>query len=228
MKTYAIILAGGTGHRMGTEMPKQFLPLGDIPVIVRTVRAFISTGKIDHVITVSPEAYMQTLETILKDYNLTEYTKIVQGGSSRQDSSYNALISQEFNDKDILLIHDAARPFITSRIIIECIAEAEKSGACGVYVPSIDTITEITNGCVKNIPERSSLFYTQTPQAFQYSIIRDAHERARRESGKSSTDDVSLVINAGYEVRQVEGDYSNIKITTPSDYEIAQLMIKKK
>ena len=120
--------------------------------------------------------------------------KITAGGATRQESAWNALNCHDFHENDILLFHDAARPFVTAEIIANCITEARNTGACGVYIPATDTITEIIDTRVRAIPPREHLYQTQTPQAFRYGVIRRAHELARSSGSGTATDDVSLVM----------------------------------
>lgn len=222
-KTYAVILAGGQGIRLGKDMPKQFLKLIDRPVIVHTLEKFNIPG-INGKIVVVPEEYIEHTLRMIEEYSIPEVIKVIKGGETRQGSSYKALMCMNFNDDDILLFHDAARPFINSRIITKCIEETAEHGASGVYVKATDTIAEMKNNFVGSIPPREKLFYTQTPQSFKYRIIKEAHEKAASGGNTGSTDDVQLVINSGYKVKIVEGDYSNIKITTPFDLQMAEFI----
>lgn len=222
MTTYAIILAGGTGTRLGSSEPKQFLELGNRPVIAWSLETFNSHPMVDHIITVIPKAYHEKIAAIIDTYSISRYLKTVNGGNTRQESSWNAVHSVDFAEDDILLLHDAARPFVNSDIIRDCIVTAKKYGSAGTYVPAVDTITEIDENMVNKTLDRNVLYYTQTPQAFRYSIILDAHLKSNDAGRGPATDDVSLVRNAGYQVHAVNGDYSNIKITTEYDYKLAQ------
>lgn len=222
---YAVILAGGRGLRLGAETPKQFLPLQDKPIIHWSVEQFSVHSMVDHIIIVCPSEEKDRLQKILNTYKPEKILPVVNGGTTRQDSCRNALNSQRFSDDDIIMFHDAARPFITETIITNCIVETKKHGAAAVYVPAIDTITELDSGFVKNIPPRKNLYYTQTPQGFRFSIIKTAHDQSQA-TGLPATDDVSLAINAGFAVRAIEGDYTNIKITTRHDYEMAKYLLK--
>jgi 2-C-methyl-D-erythritol 4-phosphate cytidylyltransferase len=219
---YAIILAGGKGLRFGADTPKQFLPLRDKPIIVRTLEKFSDITEIKEIIVVTPEEYINHTKELMRDYKTKKSIIVIAGGKTRQQSSYNAICSMDFNDDDILIFHDAVRPFVSKSIIIECMGETAKYGAAGVYVKAIDTIAEINDARIQSIPDREKLYYAQTPQSFRYKIIRHAHEIAVSGNVSNASDDVGLVLNAGYGVRAVEGDYRNIKITTPLDYEIAQ------
>ena len=222
---YAVILSGGEGKRIGSEHPKQFLPLGGKPVLLWSVDLFNSIKQIDHIIVVSNPRYMDETRAYVKGFD--KILKIISGGETRQDSVYNALASHEFSEKDIILFHDAARPFITKNIIMRCLAAIENSDAAGTYLPATDTITEIETGYVNSIPDRKKIFYTQTPQIFKYAVIKNSHEHARAQGIHHATDDVYLVLNSGYRVKTVEGDYLNIKITTQFDYEFAQWIAEK-
>jgi len=227
MATYAIILAGGTGTRLGGNEPKQFLSLGDKPVITWSLFAFEHHPMVDNIITVLPSSYHDKIENISREYSISKYLYTVKGGDTRQQSSWNAIQSYPFDQEDILLFHDAARPFINSDIITNCILMTSKYGAAGVYVPAIDTITEIHDRLVQKTLNRKFLHYTQTPQSFKYSVISDAHLKSRNEGVSDATDDISLVSNAGYRVYAVEGSYTNIKITTEHDYKMARWLCEQ-
>lgn len=218
--TYAIILAGGSGLRLNDRTPKQFLPLGDRPVIVWSLETCSACEEIDFILPVLPDRYIRQAEQLLQDHSIKKILKIVPGGNTRQASASNALASYPFNDNDIILIHDAARPFISLEKIRKCISETRNHGAAGVYVPIQDTVAEVRDMFVSSVPPRDSLFCAQTPQGFRFSIIKAAHQAARR-NAISSTDDISLVHAAGFKVKMIEGELSNFKITTPLDYKAA-------
>lgn len=218
---YAIILAGGRGLRFGEATPKQFLPLRDKPIILWSLEKFSAIPEINEIIVVTPLEYISQTREMTTEYKAKSIC-VIAGGETRQQSSYNAICSTNFNDDDILVFHDAVRPFVSKGVILKCIRETEEYGAAGVYVKAIDTVAEIKDSMVQSIPDREDLYYAQTPQSFQYRIIRHAHDIALSGNVSNASDDVSLVLDAGYGVRAVEGDYRNIKITTPFDYDIAQ------
>lgn len=224
-KIYAIILAGGQGKRIGGDIPKQFLQLNKKPVIVYTIEKF-NIPEIEGIIIVTPEEYIDYTKNLIKEYSLQKIINVINGGETRQGSSYNAVKSMNFNEDDILVLHDAARPFVNNKIISQCIEETKIHNATGVYIKAIDTIAEIQNGFVNSIPNREKLYYTQTPQSFKYKIILKAHEFALSKGITNSSDDIQMVINAGYKVKIVSGDYSNIKITSPIDFELAGFIAK--
>ena len=224
---HAIILAGGYGLRLGYDIPKQFVKLNGKPIIVWSLEKFNRLHEISNVIVVAPDEYKNLCKEIVSKYKISKLIKIVPGGKTRQESSYNAIYSMNFNDNDILLFHDAARPFIKEDIIEKCIKDAKTYGAAGIYVKAVDTIAEVENGYLKSILDRNKVYQTQTPQAFRYSIIKNAHEIAKARYVSNVTDDITLVIEAGYKVKIIEGDYNNIKITNPIDFEIAELIATK-
>ena len=222
---YAVILAGGRGLRLGGDIPKQLLPLAGKPVLRWSVEAFHSTEAIDKLIIVAERNSIDTMKEILPLKEFPKIISFIEGGAERSDSSYNALVSEEFNPDDVVLFHDAARPFITADIIRSIITEVMNSGAAGVYIPAVDTVTVAENDTVSYVPDRKNVFYAQTPQGFRYRLIRDAHEQYRKgHLGITATDDVSLVMASGHEVRIVNGSVSNFKITTDLDYRIAEFI----
>jgi len=219
-RTYAIILAGGSGLRLDDKVPKQFLPLANRPVIAWSMQTFAACEAIDHIIAVLPDRYLPQAELIFQEYSIQKILKLVPGGSTLQESASNAIASLPFDDNDVILIHDAARPFIRQETIISCVSEARTHSAAGVYVPVQDTVAEIRDSFVATVPPRDTLFAAQTPQAFRFSIINAAHMAALR-NGTTATDDVSLAIAAGFRVKMVRGESSNFKITTTLDYQAA-------
>jgi len=218
---YALILAGGSGTRLGGDTPKQFLDLAGCPVIAWSMKAFDGTDDIDGIVVACPEAYRGKVWETGEANGIGKLVAVVAGGETRQVSAYRALTAIDFSDDDVVLIHDAARPFVTSAMIRGCVEAAGAFGAASAYVKVTDTIAEAWDGFVAAIPDRSSLYHTQTPQAFRYGIIRRSHERARTDGSLDASDDVRLVMDSGTRVRVVEGDYRNIKITNPRDMEIA-------
>ncbi|MEJ5362747.1 MAG: 2-C-methyl-D-erythritol 4-phosphate cytidylyltransferase [Spirochaetota bacterium] len=228
MKHYAIIVAGGMGQRMGAAVPKQFLLLGKKPVIAWSIETFVASQSIDSIIIAIHPEYKQQLEDVIKTYLPNTNIIITHGGQTRQESCFNGLQAYNFSSEDIVLIHDAARPFITVSMIKQCIEVATLHGACGIYVPVKETIAQVNDSTLTQVLPREILYAAQTPQCFQYSIIIDAHKKARQRNITNATDDVSLALLAGYTVKAITGDfYTNIKITTNEDMELAKLLIKK-
>lgn len=228
MKHHAIIVAGGMGQRMGSAVPKQFLQLGTKPLVAWSIETFITSGVIESIIIAIHPDYTQQLNHILHNYFPDSHIIITNGGQTRQESCFNALNAYDFEANDIVLIHDAARPFVTHAMIQQCIATTQQHGACGIYIPVKETIAQISDSTVLDVLPRTSLFTAQTPQCFRYSIIIDAHTKALQKNITNATDDVSLVMMAGYTVKAITGNfYTNIKITTNEDMELAKLLIEK-
>ncbi|MBP8987500.1 MAG: 2-C-methyl-D-erythritol 4-phosphate cytidylyltransferase [Spirochaetes bacterium] len=227
MKHYAIILAGGLGQRMDSAVPKQFLALDDKPIIIWSIEAFYTSSLFDAIIIAIHPDYHKTLQTLLHEYNIQTTVTITNGGKTRQQSCYNALCSLQCSDNDIVLIHDAARPFITQTMLKNCINTTVQYGACGIYTPVKETIAIIKEDSVVEVLPRNTICAAQTPQCFYYSIIMDAHKKALADSITDATDDISLVLMAGYPVKAITGNYyHNIKITTTEDIAIAHAIIK--
>jgi len=221
----AIILAGGKGKRMRSAISKQFIDIKGKPIIYYTLKKFSENKKIDNIIVVLPEDEVKYFkENILKKYEL-RINKIVIGGKERQDSVYNALKSLKNSSTDIVLIHDGARPFISERIINEGIKFAEIYGAAAPGVMPKDTI-KVKNEKNFSIdtPNRANLVSIQTPQVFKFDEILECHEKIRY-NGEKVTDDTMVVEKYGYSVYLYDGEYTNIKVTTPEDLILAERLI---
>ena len=221
----AIILAGGKGKRMGSAISKQFIDIKGKPIIYYTLKKFSENIKIDNIIVVLPEDEVKYFkENILKKYEL-RINKIVIGGKERQDSVYNALKSLKNSSTDIVLIHDGARPFISERIINEGIKFAEIYGAAAPGVMPKDTIkVKNEKNFSVDTPNRANLVSIQTPQVFKFDEILECHEKIRY-NGEMVTDDTMVVEKYGYSVYLYDGEYTNIKVTTPEDLILAERLI---
>ena len=221
----AIILAGGKGKRMGSAISKQFIDIKGKPIIYYTLKKFSENKKIDNIIVVLPEDEVKYIkENILKKYEL-RINKIVIGGKERQDSVYNALKSLKNSSTDIVLIHDGARPFISERIINEGIKFAEIYGAAAPGVMPKDTIkVKNEKNFSVDTPNRANLVSIQTPQVFKFDEILECHEKIRY-NGEMVTDDTMVVEKYGYSVYLYDGEYTNIKVTTPEDLILAERLI---
>ena len=221
----AIILAGGKGKRMGAPVSKQFIEIKGKPIIYYTIKKFSENKKIDNIVVVlSKDEVGYFKENILEKYNL-KVDNIVIGGTERQDSVYNGLKSLEDTNTDIVLIHDGARPFISDRIIDDGIKFAQVYGACAPGVMPKDTI-KIKNESNFSVstPDRGSLVAIQTPQVFKFNEILECHEKIRY-NGEKVTDDTMVVEKYGYSVYLYDGEYTNIKVTTPEDLILAERLI---
>lgn len=225
MKTIAVIAAGGFGKRLGTDISKQYLSLSGLPVVVRTLRVFENAAAVSEIMLVVPQSDMEFVrEKIVDKYGVRKVRAVVAGGAERQDSVGNALAALD-GPCDVVVVHDAVRPFVSVRMIDKVIEEALITGAASIGVAAKDTIKKTDDELlVKTTVPRSNLWITQTPQAFRYDLLVGAHARAKEE-GFYGTDDASLVERLGLPVRMVAGSYENIKITTPEDLKIAEALI---
>lgn len=219
----AIVLAGGRGKRMNYHKSKQFIEIKGKPVLVYTLEKFIYNKSIDEVILVLPEDEVDYCKKeVLQRYSL-KVNRIVIGGKERQDSVFNALEAME--KADIVLIHDGARPFINEKIIEEGIKYANIYGAAAPGVTPKDTIKVKNEDNISvDTPDRNMLVAVQTPQCFKYDEIYQCHRKIKEENA-IVTDDTSVVERYGHKVYLYEGDYTNIKITTPEDLILAERLI---
>ena len=221
----AIILAGGKGKRMGAPVSKQFIEIKGKPIIYYTIKKFSENKKIDNIVVVlSKDEVGYFKENILEKYNL-KVDNIVIGGTERQDSVYNGLKSLEDTNTDIVLIHDGARPFISDRIIDDGIKFAQVYGACAPGVMPKDTI-KIKNESNFSVstPDRGSLVAIQTPQVFKFNEILECHEKIKI-NNIVVTDDTMVAEKFGYSLYLYDGEYTNIKVTTPEDLILGEKLI---
>jgi len=221
----ALVLAGGRGKRMGSVQSKQYINLNGKPILYYTLKQFIKNEFIDKIVLVIPEDENDYCKKeVLEKYQL-KVDKIVFGGSERQDSVYNALI--ELKDSSVVLIHDGARPFVSQRIINDAIkyAKVYKAAAPGVMPKDTIKIKNEDNFSISTL-DRSRTVAIQTPQAFDFNLIYECHTKIK-ESGISVTDDTMVVEFFGNKVYIYDGEYTNIKITTPEDLILAEYLVKK-
>lgn len=227
----AVILSAGSGSRFGSDIPKQFINLAGKNIIEYTIATFEQNDNIDEICIVADTVYHEKLFEISKINKFSKVKKIIQGGKERKDSSYNAIKEYE-NKKNInLIFHDAVRPFVSQRIINDCIESLEKYSAIDVAIPTADTIIQIdeTSKTIENIPTRSKLQRGQTPQAFKLEVIKKAHELAILDKNEPMfTDDCGLVKQylPNEKVFVVNGEERNIKITYPEDLLFAEKLIQ--
>jgi 2-C-methyl-D-erythritol 4-phosphate cytidylyltransferase len=227
-QTVAIIVAAGKGNRMGSSTLKQYLVLGDKAILCHTVDVFNECMEIDRIILVLPdEDFSFCRNKILSPIHLGKPIDFVSGGQERQDSVAKGLEAVHTHDS-IVVIHDGVRPFIRISEIRECLREARETGACAMGMHAQDTLKKTDpEGYVQETIERKYIWMVQTPQAFKYQIIKNAHKQAAR-NGYRGTDDAQLVEKAGYPVKMILGSRFNFKITTPEDFELARTMMMHK
>ena len=227
---YAAVLAGGIGLRMGGSLPKQFLEVAGKPIIIRSIQAFIESGSVDKIfVAVSADFSDYTSELIEKHLGDSSVTVVI-GGKNRNETLLNVLHSiDDIGDDDIILTHDAVRPFIDKCIIDENISAAREYGACNTVVPAVDTILRSTDGkFIESVPVRSEIFHAQTPQSFGVKKLLSLYENLSDDEMETFTDSCSVFLAAGERVFLVTGDRNNIKLTYPEDMERAENIIKCK
>ncbi|KAB7666115.1 2-C-methyl-D-erythritol 4-phosphate cytidylyltransferase [Bacillus sp. B1-b2] len=220
-----IIPAAGQGKRMGVGKNKLFLEIDGIPVFIHTLQVFEEDNNCQGIwLVVSPQD-KEEMHQLLEKYEIKKIQALVEGGKERQHSVYHAV--KRIKNNSIVLVHDAARPFIQIEQL-EILAEtAKESGAAVLAVPIKDTVKKVQGDLVVETVERSSLWAIQTPQAFRISILKEAHEKAELDT-YVGTDDASLIERLGFPVRIIEGNYDNIKLTTPEDLYFAEAILAKK
>lgn len=226
-KSVALIPAAGMGKRMGASINKQYLQLNGMPIVARTISVFEQSDLIDAIYLVIPEeeiAYCR--KHVVEAYGFGKVVAIVPGGKERQNSVINGLRAMRdyVSDNDVIVIHDGVRPLISEKTVGESIRIAALHDGALVAVPTKDTIKTVLSGVVVDTPSRETLWQAQTPQSFRFEKIFSAHLIAERD-GFCGTDDSSLVERIGGKVNVIQGDYSNIKITTPEDLILAEAFL---
>lgn len=228
MKSVCIIVAAGTGSRMKSDKPKQFLEMEGHPLLYYTVKAW-QESFISEIILVTSGGYLDFVKkNIVEKYGFDRVTKVITGGETRFDSVYRGLLACE--DADYVYIHDGARPCVDAGVIERAREGAEEYGACVSAVPVKDTIKVVDKeGFAMDTPERSSLWAMQTPQAFKYDIVRKAYDALADKDRTGITDDAMVVEKSGaVKVKMVMGSYDNVKVTTPEDLRVVENIIKKR
>lgn len=232
-RVFGVVLAGGIGTRMGnTDKPKQYIELGDKPIIIHTIEKFYIHPEIDDTIVLCPKAWVKHTENLLKKYIPSiQNIQIIEGGETRNDTIMNAIAFIEnkyglFEDT-IIVTHDSVRPFISHRIISENIKYARQFGACDTVVPATDTIVQSDNGeYITAIPERKYMYQGQTPQTFQAKLLQEMFFSLTQEEKNILTDAAKILLLKGKKVYLVQGEVSNIKITYPFDIRVAQTLLQ--
>lgn len=218
MKKFAIIVAGGNGSRMQSDIPKQFLILHNEPVLMHTIRAFFNYHQGVQIIIVLPDDQIAEWHRLTKEHSFTIPHQIVKGGPSRFDSVNYGL--QTINEQGLVAIHDGVRPFVSSHLIGQCFLMAESFGSGVAAVAARDSI-RIINGEKNSSLDRAKIQLIQTPQTFRVDEIKAAFAAFGSEK---ATDDASIAEQYGIPIKLVESNYQNIKITTPEDIAIAQAL----
>lgn len=229
---FGAILAGGIGSRMKLgDLPKQFLMLGEKPIIIHTLEKFIICSEFEKIyIGVHPN-WIHHMNDLVDEYiGIKDRICIVPGGLDRNSTIFNIVenIEKEYGESEehIIVTHDSVRPFVTQRILNDNIKAALKYGACDTVVNATDTIVESIDGnTISNIPYRNHMYQGQTPQSFNISKLKKFYEDLTNEEKESFTDACKIFVNRGQIVTLVKGEVSNMKITTINDYQVIQAMI---
>jgi ribitol-5-phosphate 2-dehydrogenase (NADP+) / D-ribitol-5-phosphate cytidylyltransferase len=230
MRTVAVVLAGGTGQRFGSDRPKQMHVLAGRSLVEHSVAAFEQADGVDAITLVMPAGLTAQAREHFAGIGFRKVTDVIEGGATRTESTRRAIAALGDEECDVLF-HDAARPLLEQRIIADCVSALATSRAIGVAVPSSDTIVEVSDGVVTGMPHRDALARCQTPQGFRLSVIRRAYELADADPAfaqRPATDDCGVVLRYLPEVpvRIVPGSERNIKITYPGDLDIAEALLK--
>ncbi len=223
----AVVLGGGAGNRFGATVPKQLLTLGGTTLVERCVAAFRRAPGVDQVLLVMPPGYADEAARLVGD----QVSGVITGGVTRSDSVRNALdhlAASQAPETTGVLLHDAARPLVTQRIIADCVKALRRYDAVGTAIPTSDTIVVAENGVMSHVPPRETLQRCQTPQCFRLSVIAQAHKLAAADPGFVPTDDCGVVLRylPGVPVHVVPGSERNIKITYPGDLAVAEALLR--
>jgi len=224
----AVVPAAGRGVRMGAGVPKQFLSLGGVPLLVHALQTFEASHIISEIILVVPEDDCQYCrEDIVPTYGFKKVSQVIAGGRRRQDSVLNGV--QAVNSiTEIVVVHDAVRPFVTLKMIAQVVGATRTHGAAIVAIPMRDTVKRVNdNGLINETLNREELWLAQTPQAFRREVLLRAHQQGETD-GVDATDDAFLVEGLGLPVGIVQGSSNNIKITRPEDLHMGEAILTAK
>ena len=230
---YGVILAGGVGSRMGNiEKPKQFIKIGDKPIIIHTIEKFVLNDALEAIIVLTPKQWMNHTKDLIKKYILdTEKIVVIEGGGNRNETIMNSIAYIEktygIDEETIIVTHDSVRPFVSGRIIEENIRYAMEYGACDTVIAATDTIVKSCDGqVISEIPERAMMYQGQTPQSFYARKLKQLYTELTAEEKRILTDACKILILKGEKVYLVEGETSNIKITYPYDLKVAEALLE--
>ena len=219
---YIIIVAGGKGLRMGSDIPKQFLPIGGIPVLMRTLERFRAYSSALHIILVLPEAQQDYWRQLCEDYHFDVEHQIANGGQTRFHSVQNGLALVPDDAEGVVGVHDGVRPFPSIEVIRNCYETARTAKAVIPVIPVVETVRHLLSNKKSVTVPRDEYRLVQTPQTFDIQLLKAAN---RQPYNDGFTDDASVVESYGYAITLVEGNRENIKITTPYDLKIAEILI---
>lgn len=218
---YAVIVAGGKGLRMGASIPKQFLPVNGLPILMLTIKRFREYDGSLRIILVLPKEQHEYWNELCKNYHFTDAYAVVEGGETRFHSVRNGLAAIPDDTQGVVGIHDGVRPFPSVEVIRACYETARTAKAVIPVVPVVETVRHIVAGGKTKTVDRADYRLVQTPQTFDIQMLKQAYAQPYRDC---FTDDASVVESAGHEVTLIEGNRENIKITTPFDLRIARIL----
>ena len=218
---YVIIVAGGKGLRMGGEVPKQFLPVGGKPVLMRTLERFREAMPELQIILVLPKAQQDYWQQLCREYQFAVEYQLTDGGQTRFHSVQNGLALVPDDAQGVVGVHDGVRPFVSAEVICRCYEAARESKAVIPVVPVVETVRHLQGASSVTVP-RDEYRLVQTPQCFDIQLLKAANKQPYSDA---FTDDASVVEAFGYDVKLVEGNRENIKITTPADLKFAEILI---
>jgi len=228
---FAIICAGGVGTRMGGNLPKQYMSIGEKPIILHTVEKFLINDSFEKIIVLCPKAWVNHTEDLVKKYlKINDRIIVLEGGESRNDTIMNAVYYIEDNygldDDTVIVTHDSVRPFVTHRIIEENIKFTKEYGACDTVIPATDTIVESIDGNkISNIPDRKNMYQGQTPQSFKAKKLKELYNSLTDNEKEILTDAAKIYVLKNEPIYLVGGEVFNIKITYPYDLQVAETLI---
>lgn len=229
---FGVVLGGGIGTRMGADKPKQYISIGNKPVIIHTIEKFVASPDIDHVVVLCPEQWVEHTRNICRRYlGPGNKVDVIRGGGVRNETIMNAIrfIEEEYDtDEDTVIVtHDAVRPFLTYRIIEDNVRAAKEFGACDTVIPATDTIVEsMDNDTISLIPDRTKLYQGQTPQSFKMKELRRTYESLSEDEKRILTDAAKIYSVKGKTVKLVKGEPFNIKLTYPYDLTVAETLLQ--
>ncbi len=216
-----LIFAGGSGSRMNSKgRPKQFLMFYGKELIIHTLENFQNHHEIDNIVVVCIEEWIPYLNKILNKFGIDKVRKVVPGGKDGQESIYRGLcaINEFASKKDIVLVHDGVRPFVNEELISNCIKSVKEKGSAITVTPAIETIVTLDNGEIQSITDRSKCYHAKAPQCFYFEDLFETHKKAIQDGKHNMIDSASLMHAYGYKLFTVQGNFDNIKITTPADF----------
>lgn len=232
MKAYCVILAGGSGKRMGGNIPKQFLSIAGAPIITWTIRRVLECPRFEKVVVAIHPGWEAEFRRMMEDAEIDDKKLLLtHGGKERLDSIANAIATiHAYNDvgeEDVVVIHDAVRPFVTVDILERSIRAASEYGACVATIPAIDTMLKVDDGVVVTVPQRASLYHGQAPDSARILLLESALASLTQDERRTITGTAQILVVKGIPVKAIAGDTRNIKITTPSDMDLAVKYLKE-